>query len=102
MTNKLTFATLAIAGGLLALSAGAMASTALVERTPAATPPDLGGYTVMLPALVGGPSATDYAAYYDGDGPNLPGIIRSYDDYSRYADARGVAAASWLEASVLP
>ena len=41
-------------------------------------------------------------AYYDGDGPNLVGLIRSYDDYSRYADARGVAAASYLDASVMP
>ena len=106
MTKTLTIATLAIAGGLLALSAGAMAATALVERTPPALAPGalpaLSGFTVMSPALVGGPSATDYYAYYDSDGPNLAGIIRSYDDYSRYADARGVAAASILDASVLP
>jgi hypothetical protein len=105
MTNKTTIAALTIAAALLTISAGAMAATALVDRTPSATPMggalDLHGFTVMSPVLAGGPSATDYYAYYDSDGPNLPGIIRSYDDYSRYADAGGVAAASVLEDSSL-
>jgi hypothetical protein len=99
MTKKLTIAALTIAAALLTISAGAMAATALVERTPAAGPnfgasQTLNGFTVMAPALAGGPSATDYYSYYDSDGPNLVGIIHSYDDYSRYADARGVAVAS--------
>ena len=105
MTNKLTIAAVTIAAALITISAGAMAATALVERTPSATPLgaplDLHGFTVMSPALAGGPSATNYYAYYDSDGPNLNGLIRSYDDYSRYADAAGVTEASVLLESSL-
>jgi hypothetical protein len=101
MTKKQTIAALSIAVALLTSASGAMAATALVERTPAASPTvgasqTLNGFTVMAPVLAGGPSATDYYAYYDSDGPNLVGIIHSYDDYSRYADVRGVAVASVL------
>lgn len=100
-----TRAALTIAA-LLMTGATALAATAPVPQTPAAGlfagSAPLKGFTVTTPALAGGPSATDYSAYYDGDGPNLPGLIRSHDDYSRYADVRGIVAASWLDASVMP
>lgn len=105
MTKTSAFAGLALAVLLVANASLGLAATPPVPHTPeidleSAT--GLKGFTVTLPALAGGPSASNYYAYYDGDGPNLPGLIRSYDDYSRYADARGVAAASYLDASVMP
>jgi hypothetical protein len=105
LTRTSTFAGLALAVLLTAAAAPSLAVTGAVQNTPVADPPPaaaMTGFTVTSPALLGGPSATDYYAYYDGDGPNLPGLIRSYDDYSRYADPRGVAAASTLDASVMP
>jgi hypothetical protein len=105
MTKTSVFAGIALAVLIVANASLGLAATAPVPHTPSgdlASPVGLKGFTVTTPALAGGPSATNYYAYYDGDGPNLPGLIRSYDDYSRYADARGVAAASYLDASVMP
>ena len=105
MTKTSAFAGLALAVLLVANASSGFAATAPVPHIPAVdlqSATALKGFTVTTPALAGGPSATDYSAYYDGDGPNLPGLIRSYYDYSRYADARGVAAASYLDASVVP
>ncbi|RYE07424.1 MAG: hypothetical protein EOP22_17935 [Hyphomicrobiales bacterium] len=101
MNTKIT--ALIIAGALLAAGTAAYAAVGPFQPTPSilAQSPTLHGFTVSTPALAGGPSATDYYAYYDGDGPNLPGLINSYDDYSRYSDPRGVAVASVLDSSVV-
>jgi hypothetical protein len=105
MTKTSAFAGLALAVLLVANASSGFAATAPVPHLPTIQLPaatTLNGFTVTSPALAGGPSATDYYSYYDGDGPNLASLIRSYDDYSRYADARGVTAASYLDASVMP
>jgi hypothetical protein len=105
MTKTSAFAAISLAVVLIANASLGLAAAPPVPHVPsidANASVALKGFTVMSPALVGGPSATDYYAYYDSDGPNLLGLIRSYDDYSRYSDARGVAAASYLDASVMP
>jgi hypothetical protein len=105
MTKTSAFAAISLAVVLVANASLGLAATPPVPNVPsidAKASVALKGYSVMSPALVGGPSATDYSAYYDGDGPNLLGLIRSYDDYARYSDVRGIAVASYLDASVMP